>query len=58
MISNREEIFKFLDQLRETNVSLMLDAVSHVQKEFGLDRNEARIILQDWMKRKISAKDM
>jgi hypothetical protein len=44
-----QEYKEFLDGLRESGVTNMFGAGSYLQEEFGLDRNEARQILIEWM---------
>ena len=47
-----DEYFEYLDLLRESGETNMFGAGEYLQREFGLDRREARDILMTWMKRK------
>ena len=44
-----EDYFSYLDDLRDSGVTNMFGAAPYLQQEFGLDRNEARDILRQWM---------
>lgn len=44
-----EDYFSYLDDLRDSGVTNMFGASPYLQSEFGLDRNEARDILRQWM---------
>ena len=46
------EYFEYLDELRLSGETNMFGAGEYLQREFGLDRREARDILMTWMKRK------
>jgi hypothetical protein len=50
MTLDKEEMFEYLDVLRETGVTNMFGAAPYLQQAFGLDKNEAKTILLDWMK--------
>lgn len=43
------EVFFYLDGLRETGVTNMYGAAPYVEREFNVDRKEAREALQAWM---------
>ena len=43
------EYYEYLDELRESGETNMNGAAVYLQGKFGLDRQEARKILQDWM---------
>ena len=45
----KKEHLNYLDILRESGVTNMYGAGSYIQKEFAVDRREARTILQYWM---------
>jgi len=47
--SDREH-FEFLDELRESGRTNMMDAGRYLRREFGMDRNEARKIVLRWMR--------
>ena len=51
------EHFVYLDELRESGVTNMFGAGEYLEAEFGMDRKEARIVLQLWMNQFSSAKD-
>jgi len=44
-----EVYFNYLDNLRESGVTNMFGAGPYVQKEFGVDRREAKRIVMAWM---------
>lgn len=48
-ITNKDEIFEYLDNLRESGICNMFESPNHVQKEFGIDRYESRDIVKEWM---------
>ncbi|MHA2136206.1 MAG: hypothetical protein ACW99J_20290 [Candidatus Thorarchaeota archaeon] len=48
-MTDKEEMFEYLDDLRETAVTNMVGAGPWLQKAFGLEREEARSILREWM---------
>ena len=50
LMTDKEEIFKYLDDLRETGATNMAGAGPWLQREFGLEKQEARAFLQEWMK--------
>lgn len=45
----REEIFVFLNVLRESGACNMFGAGPYVQDEFGLTRHQAKDVVVDWM---------
>lgn len=47
--SERQEIFEYLDELREIGTVNMYGAAPYVQDKFGLSKKEARTILLEWM---------
>ena len=46
---NREEMFVYLDNIRETGKINMFGAAPYLQDAFGLSRYEAKDILLEWM---------
>jgi len=40
---------EYLDKLRESGKTNMYGAGQYLQQEFGLEKNEARTILSEWM---------
>jgi len=47
--------YKFLDELRASGTTNMFGAAVDLEDEFGMDRLEARKILQEWMNQFSSA---
>jgi hypothetical protein len=43
------EYYSYLDDLRDSGVTNMFGAAPYLEREFGLDRREARDILRQWM---------
>jgi hypothetical protein len=50
MTLDREEMFDYLDVLRETGVTNMLGAAPYLQNAFGIEKSEAKVVLLEWMK--------
>lgn len=46
---NKEEIFEYLDELRESGETNMFGASNYLMNRFGMDRAEARKYVKDWM---------
>lgn len=46
---NKEEVFRFLDSVRESGVINMFGAAPYVQESFDVSRNEAKTLLLEWM---------
>ena len=46
---DKEAIFEYLDDLRESGVTNMFGAGPYVEDEFGLDRREAGKLVVEWM---------
>ena len=44
-----KEYFEFLETLRKSGVTNMFGAVPYLQREFGLDKYEAKDVLMAWM---------
>ena len=49
MSTTTNEHFAYLDALRESGVTNMFGARPYLETEFGLSRNEAKLILTEWM---------
>ena len=49
MEEDREEMFEFLDDLRESGETNMFGAGPYVQEAFGLSRSDARKVVMEWM---------
>jgi len=45
----REDVFQYLDVLRETGIVNMFGAAPYVAEAFDLDDKEARALLVAWM---------
>jgi hypothetical protein len=45
-----DEHLTFLDDLRESGETNMYGAPAYLQQEFGMDSNEAKVVVQYWMK--------
>ena len=43
------EYFVYLDELQESGVTNMFGAGEYLEAQFGMDRKEARIVLQLWI---------
>jgi len=50
MVLDKEEMFSYLDVLRETGVTNMFGATPYLQQAFGIEKREAKSILLEWMK--------
>jgi hypothetical protein len=46
----KQEVFEYLDKLRESGITNMFGAAPYVQSEFGVDQKEARKLLSEWMR--------
>jgi hypothetical protein len=46
-----EEVFEYLDELRESGVTNMFGASPYIVEEFDVPMKEARELLMKWMKR-------
>lgn len=46
---NKEEVFRFLDSVRESGTINMFGAAPYVQESFDVDRGEAKKLLLEWM---------
>ena len=49
MTMNEQEVFEFLDELRESGETNMYGATPYIQKEFGCTRYDAMRLLGKWM---------
>ena len=45
-----EEVFDFLDDLRDSGVTNMFGAVPYLIRAFGINRKDASDFLAEWMK--------
>lgn len=48
-ITTKDLYFDYLDDLRESGVVNMFGAGEFLQKDWGMNRTEARTILAEWM---------
>lgn len=46
---DKQEVFEYLDMLRESGATNMFGAGPYVQEEFDLDKREARALVSEWM---------
>lgn len=46
------DVYKYLDDLRDSGVTNMYDAGQYLQDEFGMDKYETREVLANWMRTK------
>lgn len=46
----KEEMFNYLDELRNSGDTNMLGAAKYLQREFGVNANDARDTLLAWMR--------
>ena len=44
-----QEYFEYLDDLRDSGLTNMYRAVGFLMGKYGIDKNESRVILRDWM---------
>lgn len=49
MVIDQQEIYSYLYALRDSGVTNMFGAGAYLQRDFGLDRHEARQWLTKWM---------
>jgi len=49
----KEDVFIFLDTLRESGATNMFGAGPYVQEEFELNKYDARELVKAWMKKPI-----
>jgi len=48
--TRKEEVYAYLDTLRESGITNMFGATPYLQDEFGFDKNEAKTWLINWMR--------
>lgn len=46
---NKEDVFEYLDELRESGITNMFGAAPYVAEEFNIEKEEARKYLTEWM---------
>lgn len=47
---DKNEMFEYLDTLRETGVTNMFGAGPYLEQAFDIDRREAKNVLFEWMR--------
>lgn len=47
---DKDEVFEFLDDLRESGATNMFGAAAYIVAEFGITSAEASTLLSEWMK--------
>ena len=50
MVEEKESMFQYLDDLRESGQVNMFGSGAYLQSAFGLSRYEARDVVLEWMK--------
>ena len=48
--ATEDTMFTYLEGLRQSGVTNMFGAGPYLEREFGLDRNEAKEVLLNWIK--------
>ena len=48
--ATEDTMFTYLEGLRQSGVANMIGAGPYLEREFGLDRNEAKEVLLNWMR--------
>jgi hypothetical protein len=46
---NKEDVFMFLDDLRESGATNMFGAAPYIEEAFDVNRKDARALLLEWM---------
>jgi hypothetical protein len=54
-MSKKEEVFQYLDDLRESGIINMWGSPRFLQEEFGMSRDESRDWVFQWMDEKATA---
>ena len=47
---NKEEVFEFLDNLRESGITNMFGSGPYVQEEFNTNNKETKELVLEWMR--------
>jgi len=50
MVEEKESMFQYLDDLRESGQVNMFGSGAYLQSAFGLSRYEAKDVVMEWMK--------
>jgi len=50
VVSEKELMFEYLDELRESGEVNMFGSGTYLQSAFGLSRHEAKDVVMEWMK--------
>ena len=48
--ASEDTMYTYLEGLRQSGVTNMFGASPYLEREFGLNKNEAKKVLVDWMK--------
>jgi hypothetical protein len=48
--AKRRRVYRYLNELRKSGKTNMFGAVPYLVKRFGFNRNDASIVLTDWMR--------
>ena len=48
--ATEDTMFTYLEGLRQSGVTNMFGAGPYLEREFGLDRNEAKEVVLNWMR--------
>lgn len=48
--ASEDTMYTYLEGLRQSGVTNMFGAGPYLEREFGLNRNEAKQVLMDWMR--------
>jgi len=46
----KDDVYTFLNDIRESGETNMFGATPYIQREFGIEKKEARAWLSSWMK--------
>lgn len=49
-----EEVFKYLDKLRDNGITYMYGAAKYIKIEYGMGIKEARNLLNEWIEERIT----
>jgi len=46
---DKDEVFEYLDELRDSGVTNMFGATSYIRDKFWIEEKQARELLKEWM---------
>ena len=49
-MTDKNEVFEYLEQLRESGITNMFGSVSFVMNEFGMEERQSVKLVSEWMK--------